>query len=53
MNLTIFVFFIILTILHIFSTFWAENVPSLSRLQLGAYFTLYDLPKKDLKPIFP
>ena len=45
MNLTIFVFFIILTILHIFSTLWAENVLLPSWWQLGMYFTPYDLPK--------
>ena len=43
MNLTF--FFIILTILHIYSTLWAEKIPSPIRWQLGVYFTPYDLPK--------
>ena len=53
MNLTILVFFIILTILHIFWALWAETIPSPSRWQLGVYFTPYDLPNKHLKPSSP
>ena len=33
-----------------FSTLWAENVPSPSWWQLGVYFTPYDLPEKRIKP---
>ena len=36
--------------LHIFSTRWAENLPSPNRWQLSVYFTPYDLPKNHLKP---
>ena len=38
-------FFIILTILHIFSTLWAENAPTYSWWQLDMNFVPYDLPK--------
>ena len=53
MNLFFFVFFIILTILHIFSTLWAKNAPTYSWWQLDMNFVPYDLPKKHLKHNYP
>ena len=53
MNSFFFVFFIILTILHIFSTLWAENAPTDSWWQLDMNFVPYDLPKKHLKQNYP
>ena len=45
MNLVFLVFFIILTILHIFSTLWAENAQTYSWWQLDMNFVPYDLSK--------